>query len=129
MTDILGALDDPTRVNIVQNILGHAHGAPSLEEVEYYNPNTSNSEIRDHIGVLIDADVLTRVALPEEDRTLENPHEFYTLTEEAWERLNQHDILVDKLDEIRSDHERVEKTDRIEQYENAPRPDLPSVGP
>ena len=124
----LNAIVQGTRANIVQDILGHPDGAPSLAEINYYNPDKSKSTLRNHLEVLIDVGAVARVKLPEEDRTRDNPSTFYALTEEGWRTLNRHAILLDELEEIRDDHAKVEKSERVEQFEQAPRPDLSRQG-
>lgn len=117
-----------TRLRIIQDILGHPHGAPSLDEVAYANLDKSKSTIQDHLNVLIEAEIVARVKLPKDERTRDNPSTFYVLTQHGWRELNKSAIFLDELDDIRDDYEKLEKPDRLERFEQAPRPELTTQG-
>ncbi len=70
------------------------------------------------------AGVVARHTLPEDERARDLPSTFFVLTERGWRTLNQHAVFLDRMDEMRRDHEVVEKSEKIQRYEAAPRPDL-----
>lgn len=107
------------QANIIQDILGHAEFAPTFEEIDYYNPARSTGEVEYHLNKLIENGWVGR-RQPEGDESVW----FYILTDEGYDRLHSQRLFLDKLDEIRDDFQRTEKTSRIEELETLPRPEL-----
>jgi DNA-binding PadR family transcriptional regulator len=118
----LNLITQLTRATIIQNILGHCVMLPSLKELNYYNPRKSTGTISEHLDKLVDANIVMRVFLPQGERSRNLPSTFFTLTDEGFELLEYHSILVPALDKIRADHARLERTDDVLRYERAPRP-------
>ncbi len=125
--DLLNLVTQKTRFVLIQNILAHPEGMPSLKELEYANPSKSKSTIRNHLDKLIDAGVVETVKLPKENRQRDLPHKFYRLTESGEKFLEEHDLrrAEETLDEM---HSMLEKTPQIQKYVNAPRPGDSSGG-
>ena len=120
--DLLNLVTQETRANIIQNILGHHCTMPSPTELDYYNPSKSKGTISGHIDKLVDAGVLMRVVIPQGERQRDYPDTFVTLTDKGYNLLEEHSLFVPAIDDIKRDHERVEKTNEIKKYEFAPRP-------
>ena len=118
----LQIISQQTRGNIIQNILGHYRMMPSFEEIAYYNPNKGKSTISEHIDTLLDAGIVEQQTLPAGKRESHLPSTFYTLTDEGYDLLGRHSLFFPQLGEIRSDHARVRKTEKIRRFERAPRP-------
>ena len=118
----LNVVTQETRFSLVQDILGHPSGLPTLKELNYVNPNRSQTTIRQHLQQLIEADIVEKVELPENRRQNDLPYTFYGLSEEGRRFLEEHKLLraEETLQEI---YDRVEKTADVERYESAPRPE------
>jgi DNA-binding transcriptional ArsR family regulator len=111
-----------TRGNLIQDILGHPRVSPTFDELVYVNPSKGRTTIREHLGDLEEAGIIDVLRLDEEEQEPRMPYTFYSISEDGYRFLNEHNLFVDELDEIRSDYERVSKPDRIKKWENAPRP-------
>ncbi|QIO25572.1 hypothetical protein [Haloarcula sp. JP-L23] len=120
----LNTITQTTRANLIQNMLGHRWMMPSKSELDYYNQSKSAGTISGHLDKLIDADIAMRIVMPQGKGTRDGPSAFFTLTDEGYATLEHHALFVPDLDEIRSDHARVEKTDEIIEDENAHRPTI-----
>jgi DNA-binding transcriptional ArsR family regulator len=118
----LNVLTQETRFAMLQDILGHPEGLPTLKELDYVNPSKSRTTIRQHLEELVDADIVEEVLLPEDQRRNDRPYKFYGLSEEGRAFLEEHKLLRAE-DTLREIYDRVEKTDEIERYEAAPRPE------
>ena len=119
--DLLNLVTQKTRFVLIQNIVAHPEGLPSLKEIVYANPSKSKSTIRNHLDKLIDAGVVETVELPKEERQRDLPHKFYRLTESGEQFLQEHELLQaeETLEEM---HSMLEKTPQIQKYVEAPRP-------
>jgi DNA-binding HxlR family transcriptional regulator len=117
----LNVVTQDTRFSLVQDILGHPSGLPTLKELDYVNPSRSQTTIRQHLQRIVDAGIVEKVELPEERRQNNLPYTFYGISEEGRRFLEEHRLLraEETLQEI---YDRVEKTAEIERYESAPRP-------
>lgn len=120
--ELLAVVTQETRFVLIQNILAHPKKAPSLKELDFVNPSKSESTIRNHLEKLEGSGVIKEIELPKDARSRDLPWKFYTLTAEAREFLEEHDLVraEDTLEEM---HAMLERTEEIEKYENAPRPD------
>jgi len=107
---------------MLQDILGHPDGLPTLKELDYVNPSKSRTTIRQHLEELIEAGIVEEVLLPEDRRRNDRPYKFYGLSEEGRAFLEEHKLLRAE-DTLREIYDRVEKTDEIQRYEAAPRPE------
>ena len=117
----LNVVTQETRFSLVQDILGHPSGLPTLKELDYVNPNKSQTTIRQHLQRLVDAGIVEEVLLPEDRRRNDLPYKFYGLSEFGRQFLEEHKLLRAE-ETLREIYDRVEKTAQIERYENAPRP-------
>ena len=111
-----------TRFSLVQDILGHPSGLPTLKELDYVNPSKSQTTIRQHLQRLVEVDIVEKVELPEDRRQNDLPYTFYGLSEDGRRFLEDHKLLRAK-ETLRAIYDQVEKTAKIERYETAPRPD------
>jgi len=118
----LNVVTQETRFSLLQDILGHPDGLPTLKELDYVNPSKSRTTIRQHLEELVDAGIVEEVLLPEDQRRNDRPYKFYGLSEEGRAFLEEHKLLRAE-DTLREIYDRVEKTDEIERYESAPRPE------
>ena len=118
----LNVVTQETRFSLLQDILGHPSGLPTLKELDYVNPSRSRTTIRQHLQRLIEGGVVEKVELADDRRQNDMPYTFYGISKEGRRFLAEHDLLraEETLQEI---YDRVEKTAEIERYESAPRPD------
>ncbi|MFB6295668.1 MAG: helix-turn-helix domain-containing protein [Halobacteriales archaeon] len=118
----LAVVTQETRFSLLQDILGHPSGLPTLKELDYVNPGKSRTTIRQHLDRLVEAGIVEEAFLPEDRRRNDLPYKFYGLSEGGRTFLEEHKLLraEDTLGEI---YDRVEKTDEIRRYESAPRPE------
>ena len=117
----LNVVTQETRFALVQDILGHPSGLPTLKELDYVNPSKSTTTIRQHLQRLVEAGIVEEVLLPEDRRRNDLPYKFYGIGEEGRRFLDAHDLLRAE-ETLRAIYDRVEKTDEVERYETAPRP-------
>lgn len=121
--ELLHLVTQMTRFTLLQNVVAHPEGMPSLRELDYVNPGKSKSTIRNHLAELVDHGVVETVELPKDERNRDLPWKFFRLTDDGRRFLEDHGLL--KADEtLREMHSMLEKTDRVERYERAPRPDV-----
>ena len=118
----LNVVTQETRFSLLQDVLGHPSGLPTLKELDYVNPSRSRTTIRQHLGRLVEVGIVEEVLLPEDRLRNDLPYKFYGLSESGRRFLEEHGLLRAE-DTLREIYERVEKTDEIERYENAPRPE------
>lgn len=118
----LNVVTQETRFSIIQDILGHPAQLPTLKELNHVNPSKSQTTLRQHLERLIDAGIVEAVTLPRDQRQNDLPYTFYGISEDGRRFLEGHKLLRAE-DTLRSVYERVEKSDEILRYENAPRPD------
>ncbi|WP_255152856.1 helix-turn-helix domain-containing protein [Halorarius halobius] len=117
----LNVVTQETRFSLVQDILGHPSGLPTLKELDYVNPSRSQTTIRPHLQRLVEAGIVEKVELPENRRQNDLPYTFYGISEEGSRFLEEHKLRSAK-ETLRKIYDRVEKTAEIERYESAPRP-------
>lgn len=118
----LNIVTQETRFSLIQDILGHPSGLPTLKELNYVNPSKSRTTIRQHLQTLVEADILEVVSLSKDQRRNDLPYRFYGISEEGRRFLNAHKLLRAE-DTLQTIYSQVEKTAEIERYEDAPRPD------
>ena len=118
----LRVVTQETRFALLQDVLGHPEGLPTLKELDYANPSKSGSTIRGHLDALVEAGVVERVELPPDRRSRDLPHVFYGISDEGREFLDRHGLLRAR-ETLREVYDAVEKTDEIRRYERAPRPE------
>jgi len=118
----LNVVTQETRFALLQDILGHPSGLPTLKELDYVNPSKSQTTIRQHLQQLVDAGIVEEVLLSEDRRQNDLPYKFYGISESGRQFLEEHKLLRAQ-ETLREIYDRVEKTDDIKRYETAPRPD------
>jgi DNA-binding HxlR family transcriptional regulator len=118
----LNVVTQETRFSLIQDILGHPEQLPTLKELDYVNPSKSQTTIRQHLQELVNAGIVAEVSLPKDQRQNDLPYKFYGLSEDGREFLTEHGLLraEETLTEI---YNTIEKTETIQRYETAPRPD------
>lgn len=131
MSEVAHAIDDErktlnvvtqeTRFVLLQNILGHPQQLPSLKELSYVNPSKSDGTIYEHLRTLIGAGIVVSHELPSDERSRDLPYKFYGLTDGGRDFLEDHGLLRAEAT-LEEAYEAVEKPERIDRYETAPRP-------
>ena len=112
-----------TRFSLVNNILQHPDQLPSMYELEELNPSVSDATVYKHIQKLIDAGIVTEVALDDDQRRQGYPWKFYGLTEEGREFLEEHSLLAAE-ETLQQIYDTIsDKPEKMVKYENASRPD------
>ena len=112
-----------TRFALINNILQHPDQLPSMYELEELNPSISEATVYKHIQKLIDAGIVTEVALDDDQRRQGYPWKFYRLTEEGREFLDDHNLLAAE-ETLQQIYDTIsDKPEKMVKYENAPRPD------
>lgn len=119
----LNVATQETRFSLLQDIIGHPEGLPTLKELAYVNPSKSQTTIRQHLQHLVDVGIIEEVFLPEEQRRNDRPYKFYGLSDDGRAFLQEHKLLRAR-ETLRAIYDNVEKTDTIERYESAPRPEV-----
>jgi len=116
------------------NVVTRRRGSPScrtssviprtadVEGTGLRESSKSRTTIRQHLQQLIEAGIVEEVTLPTERRRNDLPYKFYGISEEGRQFLEAHDLLRAE-ETLRDVYARVEKTDEIERYETAPRPE------
>lgn len=112
---------DKKRSDLLADIVGHPTGAPSVEELDYMNPDLSEDAIRRHLQELEDVDVITRSELEPGERLRDYPYQFYSLTDAARELFDRNGLFPKEA--WQRQYQSVTKTERIKALERMPRPD------
>jgi DNA-binding transcriptional ArsR family regulator len=111
---------DKKRANLIADIVGHPKGKPSVEELDYMNPSLSDDAIRRHLSTLAEVGVVTEVEIEVGDRLRDYPYKFYGLTDDARDLFDRADLFPEEP--WQRQYENVEKTPRIRDLEEMPRP-------
>lgn len=111
---------DTTRANLLADIVGHPEGAITVEELDYMNPDLSADSIRRHLNRLQDVGVVTERVLPTGERRRDYPYKFYEVTDQARQLFDQNGLFPE--DAWKRQYQAVEKTPRIRDIEQMPRP-------
>jgi len=77
----LNVVTQETRFSLVQDIIGHPSGLPTLKELDYVNPSRSQTTIRQHLDRLVAAGIVEEVELPADRRQNDLPYKFYGISE------------------------------------------------
>ena len=112
---------DKKRADIIADIVGHPKSAPSVEELDYMNPSLSDDSIRRHLKTLKDVDVVRETEFNRGERLRDYPRKFYQLTDSARELFDRNGLFPSEA--WQRQYQSVEKTARIRELENMPRPD------
>ena len=114
------ATDEP-RAHLIADIVGHPQGMPTVEELDYMNPDRSDDAIRRHLATLVDVGVVEERTVPTGRRLRDFPYKFYGVTEEARALFDRNDLFPEGP--WKRQYAAVEKTPRIRELETMPRPD------
>jgi len=121
--EVIHFVTQQTRVALLNNILQHPDQLPSMYELEELNPSVSDATVYKHIQKLIDASIVTEVALDDDQRRQGYPWKFYSLTEEGRNFLNDHNLLAAE-ETLQQIYDTIgDKSEKMVKYENALRPD------
>lgn len=112
---------DEKRANVLADVVGHPTGAPSVEELDYTNPPLSEDAIRRHLATLQEVGVIRERAVPTGERVRGYPYKFYELTGAARRLFDENGLFP--RDAWRRQYDAVEKTARIRELEEMPRPE------
>ena len=118
----LNVVTQETRFSLLQDIIGHPSQLPTLKELDYVNPSKSQTTIRQHLQQLVDVGIVEEITLPKDRRRNDLPYKFYGISEDGRAFLDEHGLLRAE-ETLQAVYERVEKTEQIERYEAAPRPE------
>lgn len=111
-----------TRFTLITNILQHPQQLPSMYELDQLNPSVSDATVYKHIQKLIDAGIVTEVALSTDDRRQGYPWKFYELTDDGRAFLEEHNLLAAE-ETLQQIYDTIsDKPDKMIKYKNAPRP-------
>lgn len=111
---------DKKRADIIADVVGHPTGSISVEELDYMNPPLSKDSIRRHLKTLADAGVVEERALEPGERHRDYPYKFYEITDDARTLFDDNGLFPQAA--WRRQYEAVEKTPRIRDLEEMPRP-------
>ena len=121
--ELVHFITQQTRFSLISDILAHPQQLPSMYELEELNPSVSDATVYKHIQKLIDAGIVTEVALDDDQRRQGYPWKFYGLTEDGREFLETHNLLAAE-ETLQQIYDTIaDKPERMIKYENAPRPD------
>jgi len=121
--ELIHFVTQQTRFALINNILQHPDQLPSMYELEALNPSVSDATVYKHIQKLIDAGIVTEVALDDDQRRQGYPWKFYRLTEEGREFLEEHNLLAAE-EALQQIYDTIsDKPEKMVKYENAPRPE------
>lgn len=111
-----------TRFTLITNILQHPQQLPSMYELDQLNPSVSDATVYKHIQKLIDAGIVTEVALSTDDHRQGYPWKFYELTDDGRAFLEEHNLLAAE-ETLQQIYDTIsDKPDKMIKYKNAPRP-------
>lgn len=99
--------------DILADIVGHPQGTPTLEEIDYMNPDCGEDEIRRRLETL-ESEGIVRVLEVDPD-TVDSPILFVELTAEARAELNSEGLYPEEA--WKRQYAAVEKTPRIRRLE------------
>lgn len=111
---------DKKRADIIADIVGHPHGSPSVEELDYMNPQLSDDAIRRHLKTLQSVDVVQLLEFEPGARTGGFPYQFFGLTDDARSLFDENGLFPPEA--WTRQYDSVEKTPRIRDIEQMPRP-------
>lgn len=111
---------DKKRADVLANVVGHPKGMPSVEELDYMIPALSEHAIRRHLKKLEAADVVRERAFEPGERLRDFPYKFYELTEAARDLFDDNGLFPEAA--WQRQYQSVEKTPRIRELEEMPRP-------
>lgn len=116
-------LSEGPRHKIIQIILGHPSHLTSIEELDYFIPDTAEVDITTELDRLRNAGIIAEYT-HEPNRTEGLPWKFYGPTESGVDILETHNFLKG-IPAARAIVQKTRTTDEIDRHMNAPRPSLP----
>lgn len=128
--DILHIITQPTRRNLLVAIYTHPRKMPSRAELAFMSPDISadsESTVYRHMKQLTETGVVEEVEVEEDRQVNDLPHKFYTISDVGEEFLKKHGLVPERLDALREIYAAREKPEKIQRYEQAPRPGDPPV--
>ena len=108
-----------TRYRILQSIVAHPEHLPALDELSFAIPR-ARSTIFEHLEILIDRDIV-RTVDRDEGGGRHTPRVFYGLTATGIDLLEEVGLLQ-ATEALQHRYLERDKPERIERYEQAPRP-------
>ncbi|WEL22291.1 hypothetical protein [Halorhabdus sp. BNX81] len=118
-------LSQETRHLVLQYVLAHPDHLPSLAELAYLIPK-NKAAIRDQIHRLCEEEILSRYDHPPNEDSRDLPSQFYGLTTEGVEILEQYNYLRG-LGMARALYDNTRLSERARRHRDAPRPELPEA--
>lgn len=112
---------DKKRADLLADIVGHPKGLPSVEELDYMNPPLSDDAIRRHLETLAEVGVVRVREFEPGERLRDYPYKFYELTDAARDLFDRNGLFPESA--WQRQYRAVEKTPRIRDLEEMPRPD------
>jgi DNA-binding PadR family transcriptional regulator len=125
--DLLHFITQSTRYQLMLDIIGHPNQAPSLQEFAYMNPDKGKTSIVEQLNKLTKHGFVDELALPESARKAGQPHKFYRLSDVGQKFLAEHNLIPADDRVIQHQYSQVKKTEKIEQFEQAPVHDAEKV--
>jgi DNA-binding transcriptional ArsR family regulator len=119
-TEVLSAVDQTSRKNIVGTIVGHPKGMPSFTEIDHMNPSLASSTVSEHLSRLAEAGVVAVRRCAPDGKDADAPKAFYYLTDEAREIFDRNGIFGEEG--YKSVYEQVELPENVETHLHADRP-------
>lgn len=117
---LLQTVIQPSRANIVADVVGHPAGAPSVDELSKTNPGLKKDTVRGHLSMLKDAEVVEELVVPVGERTRGYPYKFYRLTERARRVFDTNGLFPETA--WKRQYARLEKDAKLRELEAMPRP-------
>lgn len=116
------ATDSKEKHDIFVDLVGHPDGAPSLEELDFMNPDMAVEAIERVLDELVNDGIVRVLGASMDDVGVDDPPvEFYALTDGARRGVDAADRFPREL--WTRQYRSVEKTERIQALERLPRPD------
>lgn len=122
---IFELLSQETRHLIIQFVLGHPEHLMSLPELDCAIPKDETA-VKDQLDVLIEAGLLNLYCYEPNEAEPNVPSEFYGPTERGIEILYKFKYLRG-VPVLQALYQNTKKSDEVERYETAPRPELPTA--
>lgn len=122
--ELIHFLTQPTRYEIILDLIGHRKQMPTLEELTYYN-NKKQSTIREHLDKLITAGFVTTESWDKghPERHRDEPNTFFRLTSDGKEFIMSNGLLPMSEKELQDEYARLDKPPKIDALEKRERPD------
>ena len=118
-------LSQETRHLVLQYVLAHPHHLPSLAELAYLIPK-NKAAIRDQVKRLCDEGIVARYEHPPNEDTRDLPSQFYGLTPDGVEILEQYNYLRG-LGMARALYDNTRLSEKARRHRDASRPALPET--